>query len=215
MRDAASQSSRRCVCKLRRLRAGPSTQITGRGPRITRLTRNEPDLTTNLCKHRLPAPKLRSRVFSFAHPASSLPSSPCASSCRYCSGRAPRCCWKSGPTSRISGGTHGFLIPAISLWLLFERRERIATTPVRPSLLGFVLLAAGCLLWLVLVRASLRDPHAIILPGILMWPPCWRCSALGLRGLSSFRLRSSGSLRRSASCSSHSLCRPSRSMPST
>lgn len=66
------------------------------------------------------------------------------------------------------GGTHGFLILAISLWLLFERRERIATTPVRPSLLGFVLLAAGCLLWLVLVRASLRDPHAIILPGILM-----------------------------------------------
>ncbi len=65
------------------------------------------------------------------------------------------------------GGTHGFLILAISLAAV-RAPERIAATPVRPSIVGFVLLAAGCLLWLLLVRASLRDPQAIILPAILI-----------------------------------------------
>ena len=66
------------------------------------------------------------------------------------------------------GGTHGFLILGISLWLLYERRDAIASTPVRPSIVGFIALALCCLLWLLTVRASLRDPQAILIPAILL-----------------------------------------------
>ncbi len=66
------------------------------------------------------------------------------------------------------GGTHGFLVLAVSGWVLFENRRAIAAADARPSLLGLGLLAACSVSWLILCRAGLQDLHLLLVP-LLFW----------------------------------------------
>jgi len=52
---------------------------------------------------------------------------------------------------------HAFLVPPISLWLIWRRREALVGVPVRPMPWLLLLIAAVCLLWLL---AELADVNA-------------------------------------------------------
>src|SRR5215472_4081928 len=49
----------------------------------------------------------------------------------------------------ISNYNHCFFIAPVSLWILWQRRERLAAAPVTPSRLGFGAVAGVALLWQV------------------------------------------------------------------
>jgi EpsI family protein len=66
------------------------------------------------------------------------------------------------------GGTHGLLVLATTVWMLLSERQRIGAATARPSTAGFVGLAISCVLWLVLNRAALQEPHASLLPGLML-----------------------------------------------
>ena len=66
------------------------------------------------------------------------------------------------------GGTHGLLVLAVTAWMLWSERQRIGAATARPSTAGFVALAISCALWLVLSRAALQEPHASLLPGLML-----------------------------------------------
>lgn len=74
--------------------------------------------------------------------------------------------------------THGYLIVAISLWLLWRQRAQLASISIEPFLLACVPLAGGSLLWLVAVRSGMQSVHQLLLP-ILAWLAV--CAALGVR----------------------------------
>lgn len=73
--------------------------------------------------------------------------------------------------------SHGFLILPIAMYFVWERRERLAAAPIRPSWLGFPLLVAGLLillagLWgseLFLSRVALLPVIAGIVLFLLGW----------------------------------------------
>lgn len=63
--------------------------------------------------------------------------------------------------------THGYLVLAISLWLIFRERRQLAAAPVRalrPALIALVLLSA---LWVWAWRAEIQEIHLMLLPLIL------------------------------------------------
>ena len=64
--------------------------------------------------------------------------------------------------------THGYLIAAVSVWLLYRNRDRLACVPLRPSALGCALLVLTGLTWLIVLRAGLQSLHQALLP-ILLW----------------------------------------------
>ena len=74
--------------------------------------------------------------------------------------------------------SHGFLIIPIALYFVWERRERLAAAPIRPSWLGLVFLAGGLLtlmagLWgseLFLSRAALLP----VVAGIVLFLYGWQ-----------------------------------------
>lgn len=74
--------------------------------------------------------------------------------------------------------THGYLIVAVSVWLLWRQRAQLAAIPVRSSLLACLLLAAASFVWLVAVRSGIQSVHQLLLP-VMAWLAI--CSVLGLR----------------------------------
>ena len=71
---------------------------------------------------------------------------------------------------RNLGGTHGFLVLAISLWLIFRSRQSLTGTGERPSVVALIALLLASFTWLILWRAGLQDPHLMLIPAIL-----WLC----------------------------------------
>lgn len=60
--------------------------------------------------------------------------------------------------------THGLLIVALALWLLWRSRARPMSEPIRAFVPGVALLFAGSLLWLIAYRAGLQIVHQALLP---------------------------------------------------
>lgn len=83
--------------------------------------------------------------------------------------------------------THGFLVAAVCLWLLYRNGRELAHIRTAPSFTAWVLLIASVLVWLVAVRAGIQTIHQVLLP-VLSWLAIW--AALGLRAawVSSFGL---------------------------
>ena len=63
--------------------------------------------------------------------------------------------------------THGYLIVAICVWLLYRERTRFAYSIATPSVVGVVALAISSLLWLITYRAGIQTAHQIVFAGIL------------------------------------------------
>lgn len=65
------------------------------------------------------------------------------------------------------GGTHGLLLLATSLYLVFRSRVALATPAAEPSVLGFVLLGIALLAWAILLRAGIEDLQLLVVPALL------------------------------------------------
>jgi exosortase A len=74
--------------------------------------------------------------------------------------------------------THGYMIVAISVWLLWRQRAQLAAIPVRPLLLACLPLAVASFIWLVAVRSGIQSVHQLLLP-VMAWLAI--CSVLGVR----------------------------------
>lgn len=70
--------------------------------------------------------------------------------------------------------THGYLIVAISLWLLWRGRAAWAQPRVKPSIPAFLCVIAGGLVWLIAYRAGLQIVHQALLPCIIA-AAVWTC----------------------------------------
>ena len=65
------------------------------------------------------------------------------------------------------GDTQGFLVLAISLWLVFRSRRSLAGAGEHPSVVALAGLLLCSFAWLILWRAGLQDPHLLLIPAIL------------------------------------------------
>lgn len=65
------------------------------------------------------------------------------------------------------GYTHGYLIAAISIFLLARAAPELASCEFKPSLVGLISLPIVSTLWLVSVNASLQEPQILLLPALL------------------------------------------------
>jgi EpsI family protein len=68
---------------------------------------------------------------------------------------------------RNLGGTHGFLVLAISCWLIFRSRDSIAFGGEPASPLALIALLLAGVAWVILWRAGLQDAHVMLVPAIL------------------------------------------------
>lgn len=64
--------------------------------------------------------------------------------------------------------THGYLVAALSLWLLYRKRHELVAAQARPSILAFGLLAMASILWLVLYQAGIQVGHQALFP-LIVW----------------------------------------------
>jgi len=76
--------------------------------------------------------------------------------------------WSSDPNY-----SHGFLIPLISGYFLWQNRDDLATAPVRPSNLGLVIICASLVLLVVGIAGteyfSMRASLVLLLAGIVLY----------------------------------------------
>ena len=74
--------------------------------------------------------------------------------------------------------SHGFLIPVLSAYFLWERRHTLAQLPVQPSPVGFLVMLLGiALLLLGQVGAELflmRVSLVVLLAGLVLYRSGWR-----------------------------------------
>lgn len=63
--------------------------------------------------------------------------------------------------------THGYVIVALSLWLLWRNRSSWAQLELRPSVLAFVGVVAASIVWLITYRAGVRIAHQALLPAMI------------------------------------------------
>lgn len=63
--------------------------------------------------------------------------------------------------------THGYLLVAIVLWLLWRNRVLWADVPVKPSVLAFAGVIAASVVWLIAQRAAVQVVHQALLPAII------------------------------------------------
>jgi exosortase A len=68
--------------------------------------------------------------------------------------------------------THGFVIAALTAWLVLRRRHALAAIPWSPSIVGSLLALAASVVWIVSVRASIELIHQLLLLGLL-WLSVW------------------------------------------
>lgn len=64
--------------------------------------------------------------------------------------------------------THGYLIVALTLWLLWRNRSSWAQVELRPSVLACVAVIAASILWLITYRAGVRIAHQALLPAMIL-----------------------------------------------
>ena len=64
--------------------------------------------------------------------------------------------------------THGWIVLAVSLWLIWRERDALACTPLSPSILGGLLVLAGSFAWLVSHFAGLITPSMLALPPLAL-----------------------------------------------
>jgi exosortase A len=74
--------------------------------------------------------------------------------------------------------THGFLIAAISAWLVVRRRRELADEPCAPSVAGAAVTVLTGVVWFFAVRAGIEIVNQVLLV-ILMWLSVW--ALFGLR----------------------------------
>ncbi len=63
--------------------------------------------------------------------------------------------------------THGYLIVALTLWLLWRNRGSWAQLELRPSVFAFTAVLAASILWLISYRAGVRIAHQALLPAMI------------------------------------------------
>jgi exosortase A len=63
--------------------------------------------------------------------------------------------------------THGYLILALTLWLLWRNRSSWAQVELRPSVLAFVAVVVASVVWLITYRAGVRIAHQALLPAMI------------------------------------------------
>ena len=63
--------------------------------------------------------------------------------------------------------THGYLVLAISLWLIFRDRKRLAAAPIQPVPRALIALALLSTLWVWAWRAEIQEAHVMLLPLLL------------------------------------------------
>ncbi len=64
--------------------------------------------------------------------------------------------------------THGWVVLAVSLWLVWRDRDALAATPLSPSILGGLLILAVSLAWLICHFAGLMAPSMLALPALAL-----------------------------------------------
>jgi exosortase A len=83
--------------------------------------------------------------------------------------------------SRSDTYAHGFVVPLISLWLIWRQRERVRNLVPTPGAMAWVLMAGCAALWLlgdlVAVNAATQFTFTAMLvlavPSVLGWPVAW------------------------------------------
>lgn len=63
--------------------------------------------------------------------------------------------------------THGYLIVAMALWLLWRNRETWTQVEIRPSVLAAIGVVGAGIVWLIAYRAGIRIAHQALLPAII------------------------------------------------
>src|SRR5687768_18302970 len=63
--------------------------------------------------------------------------------------------------------THGYLIVALTLWLLWRNRRSWSQVELRPSVPAFVAVVAASVIWLITYRAGVRIAHQALLPAMI------------------------------------------------
>jgi exosortase A len=79
--------------------------------------------------------------------------------------------------------THGYIIAALTLWLVVRRRNELADIPVSPSIAASVLCLATGFAWLIAVRAGVEIVHQLLLLALL-----WLSIAAGFGWRTAVRL---------------------------
>jgi exosortase A len=64
--------------------------------------------------------------------------------------------------------THGYLVVVLSVWLVYRKRQEIASVSARPSFPVLVPLAVVSLLWLMFLQAGIQLGHQVLFP-LLIW----------------------------------------------
>ena len=70
-------------------------------------------------------------------------------------------------TNSNYGGSHGLLVGALSLWLLFRARHELAAAPVRPSPVAGVVLLLCTVAWFIFYRAGIQTLYVLMLPVLM------------------------------------------------
>ena len=63
--------------------------------------------------------------------------------------------------------THGYLVLAISLWLVVRDRRRVFAAPLRPEPRALLVIGVLSLAWIYFYGAAVQDPQLLILPLLL------------------------------------------------
>jgi exosortase A len=63
--------------------------------------------------------------------------------------------------------THGYLVVALALWMIWRERHRLAAVPARPFLPAFGVAVAGAVGWLIAFRAGFEILHQAALPALV------------------------------------------------
>jgi len=63
--------------------------------------------------------------------------------------------------------THGYLIIALTAWLLWRNRSSWAQVELRPSVFAFIAVVAASVVWLIAYRAGIRIAHQALLPAMI------------------------------------------------
>jgi exosortase A len=63
--------------------------------------------------------------------------------------------------------THGYLIVAMSLWLLWRNRTNWSQVEIRSSLVACIAVIAASVVWLIAYRAGIRIAHQALLPALI------------------------------------------------
>jgi exosortase A len=81
--------------------------------------------------------------------------------------------------------THGWVVLAVTVGLLWRDRHALAATPLRPPRLGWVLLAVGSIAWLVGYNVGLLALSTLVLP-LLVLTATWAAGGWALACRASF-----------------------------